>query len=388
MMLDSGYFALNQRSEVAMERANDFTLSDLLRNEPGLPVRSKSGDAVRPIGAGQLSFPVMEALEYVSVMAESRTGIVRNAQGLNPDTLHDTATGAQALMSAAAKRVRMIARLFAETGLKDLFLGVHALLRKHQVDPVWAQLNGQWVQLNPSAWAERAAMTIELGLGSSGRAQDLALSQLLLGLQKEIIQLQQGVGGPFVTAQNLSNALTMAVRKAGFRAPELYFSNPAQAPPQPPKPAPPGDPAKMAEVQARAQADQSRLQLDTHRQRSADVADALRLRAEAEDRAFVRQAHDDKMRLEHRRLDLEASKLALKTDTERHGQGAKAATAVTTRAMQDHAVVAKAHLGAAADLAVQAARSQDARLLAEHERALDAARDARAPSAGGEGEAP
>jgi hypothetical protein len=52
MALDSGYFALNQRQEVALERANHFTIGDLLRNEPGVPVRSKTGDAVRPIAAG------------------------------------------------------------------------------------------------------------------------------------------------------------------------------------------------------------------------------------------------------------------------------------------------------------------------------------------------
>jgi hypothetical protein len=38
--------------------------------------------------------------------------------GLNPDTLHDTAKGALALITAAQKRVRLIARIFAETGIK------------------------------------------------------------------------------------------------------------------------------------------------------------------------------------------------------------------------------------------------------------------------------
>jgi hypothetical protein len=70
-------------------------------------------------------------MEHVSAMAEGRSGIVRNAQGLNPDTLHDTAKGAMALIQAAQKRVRMIARVFAETLVKDLVVGIHLMLREY-----------------------------------------------------------------------------------------------------------------------------------------------------------------------------------------------------------------------------------------------------------------
>jgi hypothetical protein len=116
MQLDSGYFALNQRNEVDMSGANEFTISDLLRNEPAMPVRVNRQGTVTPLQAGALQFDVMGALEHWSTVAEQRTGVVRNAQGLNPDTLHDTAKGAIALMAAAQKRVRMIARVFAEGG--------------------------------------------------------------------------------------------------------------------------------------------------------------------------------------------------------------------------------------------------------------------------------
>jgi hypothetical protein len=47
MCLDSGYFALNQRTEVAMEQANEFTISDLLRNEPSACRFAANGDAVQ-----------------------------------------------------------------------------------------------------------------------------------------------------------------------------------------------------------------------------------------------------------------------------------------------------------------------------------------------------
>lgn len=261
MFLDSGYFALNQRVEVGMDQANQWTISDLLRNEPGVPVRVKTVGAVKPISAGGLSFDPLAALEYLSTMSEQRTGIVRNAQGLNPDTLHDTAKGAQALMNAAQKRVKLIARIFAETGVKALFLGLHSLIRKHATSAAKVRLRNQWVDVDPTNWGERNDMTIEVGNGSSGREIDLMEIGNILAAQKELIALQGGVNGPFVTAENLHYSLTRYVEKTGQKNPDMFFSDPKTQPPQPPKPDP-----KMVEAQQKMQLEQQaqagRLQLE------------------------------------------------------------------------------------------------------------------------------
>jgi len=272
MLLDSGYFALNQRLEVAMDRANEWTVSDLLRNEPGVPIRSSQGDAVRPIQAGALSFDVQGALEYISTLAEQRTGVVRNAQGLNPDTLHDTAAGAMALMNAAQKRVRMIARIFAETGIKDLFLGVHGLIRKNATAARIARLRGQWIPVDPSQWAERNDMTIEVGLGASGQAHEMQLMGQALPVMQQLIQMQGGVNGPLVTGQNAYQLLKRFFEKGlGFKNGDLYVSDPAAQPPHPPPPPKP-DPA-LQKVQADAQAAQAKAAVDIQLQRAKLAAD-------------------------------------------------------------------------------------------------------------------
>ena len=235
MGLDSAYFALNQRVVVADQGANDFTIDDLLLNEPGRPIRVKDVNAIEPLAAGSLNYDVFGALEYVSTMAEQRTGIVRNAQGLNPDTLHDTAKGALALMTAAQKRVRLIARIFAETGLKDLFLGVHALIRENATAPAKYRLRNKWVPIDPSQWAERNDMTIEIGLGASGREQEQASLQGLLAVMTQIVGLQQGVGGPFVMPNNVYNLLTKLTETAGLKNPERYWTDPGNQVPQQPQ---------------------------------------------------------------------------------------------------------------------------------------------------------
>jgi hypothetical protein len=231
IVLDSGYFAFNQRLEVSEDAMGAHTISDLLRNEPGVPIRSKNGEAVRPIPSGALTFDVLGALEYFSTVAEQRTGVVRNAQGLNPDTLHDTAKGALALMNAAQKRVRLIARIFAETGIKDLFVGVHAAIRENATAPRIARLRGNWVSVDPSTWAERNDMTIEVGLGAAGKDFEIAALGQVATVMQSIVTEQGGAVGPIVTVQNVYNAAKRLFGKLGIKTPELFLTDPSMAPP-------------------------------------------------------------------------------------------------------------------------------------------------------------
>ncbi len=274
MLLDSGYFALNQRVEVATDRASPFTIPDLLRNEPGVPIRSRTGDAVRAIGAGGLSFDAAGALEYFSTVGEARTGIVRNAQGLNPDTLHQTASGAMALMNNAQRRMRMIARIFAETGVKDLFLGVHALIRRHAERAEVVRLRGAWVQVDPTTWGERKDMSIEVGVGSGGREHELAVGREAMSVMTQIIGLQGGLNGPFVTAANAYNFLKRYFERGlGMKTADPILSDPSTALPGPAQAPPPPDP-RMVEAQGRQETAKYKADLDAQLERERMAMDA------------------------------------------------------------------------------------------------------------------
>ena len=234
LMLDSGYYSIHQRPVIAMDDATDETLDDLDDNNPGSKIRVKKQGALSAFGTGSLPFDVTGALEYTSVMAEQRTGIVRNAQGLNPDTLHDTARGAEALMGAAQKRVRMIARIFAETGVKDMLLGLHDLMRSNARHSEMLKLGNKFVPIDPSAWRRRDDMVIEIGVGSGGRDQDLASKRELRGIMSEIIQGQASgaIDEPIVTAKNVYALAKSMGDRLGEKKVGMYFTDP-EAPPSP-----------------------------------------------------------------------------------------------------------------------------------------------------------
>jgi hypothetical protein len=312
MGLDGGYFALNQRVEVAMHDANDFTLPDLLRNEPGMPIRSKTGNAVKPIQAGGTGFNAFEAMEVFAKAGEERTGIMRYGQGLKPDSLHDTMGGAMVQLNSAQKRVRLIARVFVETGIRDFFLGVHALLRENG-SPGLARLRNKWVQIDPTNWAERNEMVVQIGVGSAGRDHDLMALREIIGLQEKAVEAQPMLGAQLVSPMNIYNAATKLARTNGLKAPELFFSDPSQQPAQPPGPQKP-DPKAQADqakaqndqqrIQLQAQGDQQRLQLDAAKAAAEHQRETDRQQMEQARFQFEQKAHADKIALEHRKLDL------------------------------------------------------------------------------------
>ena len=306
MLLDSGYFALNQRNEVNMDRANQWTIADLLRNEPGVPVRSK-GEAVKPIASGSLNFDVMGALEYVATLSESRTGVVRNAQGLNPDTLHDTARGAQALVAAAQKRIRMIARVFAETGVKDLFLGVHALIRENATKAQKVRLRNEWVDIDPSSWGARKDMEIEIGVGSGGREHDIIAGNQLIGLQAQAVQAQGGLEGPLVNVEAIRRAALRQTERLGYKNGEQYWTDPKtyQAPPPQKDPAVAEAEGKLALEEKKAQGN---LQLEQAKAQSGLQIEQARTEGDAE---IARYRADLEVQV---RREIAAGELALKRE--------------------------------------------------------------------------
>lgn len=310
MVADSGYFALNQRFEVAMDQANDYTISDLLRNEPAVPVRSKSGNAIRPITAGGLTFDAYKALEYFSSVAENRTGVIRNMNGLNPDTLHDTAKGAMAQLSMAQRRVRMIARVLAETFVKPFYLGMHAEIRENARSSKIANLNGKWVPVDPTKWAERNSMTVEVGLGAAGKDAELAAAnQITLDMQ-HIVESQGGAQGPIVTLKDVYHLAIDKAKKLGVKDPERYYTDPDS---------PEGQQAQQAMAQrpnpemAKVQGEQ---QLQAQKMQGEMQLGQMKVQAEKEIQANKSQmqaaADQHKQELEHQReMQKQADAIAL-----------------------------------------------------------------------------
>ncbi len=150
-MLDNLYLTNNPQREVVMSKLEKGGLDDLLNSKVGGIIRAKQEGAVRELTvphSASASFPMME---YVDRVRQYRTGVAPASTGLEAETLENqTATAVNQMTAAANQRIELIARIFAETGVKDLFRGLLRLLIRHQDKPRVVRLRNQWVPMAPA----------------------------------------------------------------------------------------------------------------------------------------------------------------------------------------------------------------------------------------------
>jgi hypothetical protein len=262
--IDQLALTINPPVEVAEALSHEKTLDDLLVNRPGKVVRTRQPGAItyhRPDSRGT---EVLPAIEYFDATREWRTGVTRQGQGIDAKALADqSATAAQQMFSMAQARMRLVARIFAETGIKDLFLLLHATIRKNDRASNTARLRGRWVEVNPREWKTREDLTVTVGISGS-KEQQTAFLINLLGIQRGMLEAGKA---HMVQDKNIYSTVKKLVEFSGLKSVEPYFSDPEEVDPQtgepanpPPEPMP--DPAIQV-AQMKAETDMQKVQVES-----------------------------------------------------------------------------------------------------------------------------
>lgn len=233
-MMDNIYLINNQQIEVSESHASDSTIDDLLNRRIGGIVRTKQPGGITPVIVQPIADKLYPALEYHDREREWRTGVTREGQGLDAEALQNqSATAARQLHSASQAKMKLIARNLAE-GVRDLFWLLHCVIRKHGSKPETVRLLNEWVTVDPRSWRARDDLTIAVGLGSGGKQEQLAGTQLLIQAQ---MQAAQDPRLGLVDPKKFYNAAKDLCKLLDKRDPTLYFNDPGDAPmPEPPPP--------------------------------------------------------------------------------------------------------------------------------------------------------
>lgn len=327
--LDNTYLQVNGRTFALDGQVN---LDDLLNNRPGGVVRIKSLGAVGPLqqGMGDMA-SVMALMEQNKYDAEEATGWTRNSQGGNGLQLSETATQANIITNRADMRVEIVSRTMAEGGFTTLFKKLLKLVTQHQNKPEVVKLRGKWVTVDPREWTNQFDLTINVGLGTGNKDQQVQ-HLMMLGQQQQF-GLQIGT----TTPKNVYAAQAKLAEALGFKnGGEQFFTDPS-APPKPGdpvKPPPPPDPAvikaqldaqgkqeqlafEREKAQIMMQADLQKAQLlaeaqmrvDQNRQQLEAEQQAMKIQLEAE---LAQRTADQRHAEQMMKLDLEREKLAMK----------------------------------------------------------------------------
>jgi hypothetical protein len=267
-ILDNIYLALDPRVEVSESHASDNTLDDLLTSRPGAVVRTKQPGGLNAFEVPNITGEIFPALEYYDTLREWRTGVSRMGQGIDAKVLADqSATAANLAYSASQSRMRLIARTFAETGIRDMFWLLHATIREHGQKAQTVRIRNQWVTVDPRNWKTRNDLTINVGGGQAGRAQRLAEVNMIAMAQEKLLS---GGVSQLVSPQNLYNTAKLLTQAVGEKDVAAYFTDPSQNP-QPPQQQPP-DP-EVIKAQAQMQLQQLKTESDVEMQKARLQAD-------------------------------------------------------------------------------------------------------------------
>src|SRR6478735_7781207 len=230
-LLDNAYLANNPRIVLPESPATETTLDDLLVSRPGGIVRTKLPGGLSVIAHPDVGGHVFPLLQYQDATREWRTGVSRQGQGVDPNVLQNqVATIANQMFNAAQAKMKMIARIFAETGIRDLFALLHAVVRRHGSQPQTARLRNQWITVDPRDWKARNDMTINVGLGTGTKTEQLAHLNMVIGAQ------EKAIAAGLVSPKNLYNSARELTRLVGHKNVDLFFTPPGA-------PADPNDPA-------------------------------------------------------------------------------------------------------------------------------------------------
>tara|TARA_R100000700_G_C3172367_1_gene146900 strand:- start:813 stop:2615 length:1803 start_codon:yes stop_codon:yes gene_type:complete len=233
-ILDNMYLTNNSRYAVL---AGQVELDDLLTSRPGGIVRMRSPNAVTPLPTPQMPPDAFNMVRYLDQIREERSGVSKMSQGLNPDVLtsHVTAGAISAATESAMQRVELIARIFAETGIKDVFRCIYQLVQRYEDRQKIVFLNNKFVPIDVSRWKEKLNCIVNVGVGSGNQQNKMQTMSSIMNILNVLVQ--QGGMGTLVTAQNLYNAVSEFIAQSGYKNADAFISNPEMMPPpQPPEP--------------------------------------------------------------------------------------------------------------------------------------------------------
>jgi len=180
--------------------------------------------------------------------------------GLDAEALQNTtATAASAQFSQGQQHIELIARIFAETGMKRLFRGLLRLVAKNQRQSRMVNLRNQWVPIDPRGWKTDMDVTANVALGGGSPQEKMQILGLIAQKQEGIL-LNAGPDNPICGFAEYRETLSKMTELAGFKNIDAFWKDPAQAAQQPQQPPPP-DPA-MVKVQGEMQAKQAEMQID------------------------------------------------------------------------------------------------------------------------------
>lgn len=189
-------------------------------------IRMKGGrslhEVAMPMAVSPLAPQTFQFLEYIEGQKENRTGITRYNQGLDANSLNKTATGISAILGQSAQRLELVARMFAETGMYELFRFMVSLNQKFIDQQTVIRLTNKELKINPEDLDGSFDLVVNAGISIATKESTIMATQTLL-----TALMQANAGGYMVsTPENIYNLFKKWIESIGFKNYGDYITDP------------------------------------------------------------------------------------------------------------------------------------------------------------------
>lgn len=307
-MLDSLAFALYPRTGVVEGMVD---IDDVLNPEVGSVIRMRQPGMVQQLTVPFLGKEAFPMVQYLDQMKTERTGQSAASQGLDPDVLQSTTrAGVMATIKGAEQHTEMIARLFAELGFKPLFKGLLKLLIEHQDQERMVRLRNEWTPIDPRVWDSSMDVSVNVGMGAGQADEKMAMLTQIASRQEALME-KMGFDNPIVSLGQYRTTLSKMLEVAGWEDANQFFKpipadwSPPPAPPPGPTPEEQMLEVQMADIMARQQIEQQKVELSADKEASIDERERARIAGDQALREFdLEQKYQSKVDLELLRATL------------------------------------------------------------------------------------
>ena len=226
-MNDNIYMVNNPRNVVHP----DVDLDDLLTVRTNGIIRLDDDtkiipqNAVMPLVIPYIGDRTLQVIQYVDGARAQTTGTNMANQGLDADSIgKETATRFNGIEAKGDEKMELIARNYAETGVRKLYEGIAWLVSRFQDTETEFRVLGKAMTVNPTSWKYSHHVQSNVGLGAGNNEKSVQSLQGLLAIQQQLKQQ----GSTLVDEVDIYNTLNRITDGLGFPRVDEFFNNPEE----------------------------------------------------------------------------------------------------------------------------------------------------------------
>ena len=184
----------------------------LLENVPG-DVISGDPEGITDMSPKPFDSSALGLIEYVDRIKQNRTGQHEISTGSDTGIATRTVGGLSMLQNAAQQRIDLIARVFAETGLKDRYRKCAMLYQKNLREPFVLDVRGKQVQVSPEMIQGVIKCRVNMGVSAQVGVEEAQRIERMFAFLAQVSQAFPGLIGP----EQVHNLATRYIASMGFR---------------------------------------------------------------------------------------------------------------------------------------------------------------------------